>query len=425
MTSLYGSQINQELLSAFIDGEVNIQEQQLVEQAMAADPEIFWQVESLRHTVALLRELPAIPLPQSFVLPEARVADVVGARRAAARQAASRSTSSGGGLWQNLIDFLGGGNLLLRNAAAVAAVAFFVLVAGDLLPGSPTMQAIPAAAPAAELAQADLQATPPSLAFAAEETSAQAASVEEASPAEIEAGEGISAASASIEEPAARSARNATPLPATPEAEELIPESSPFGLGAEAQPGAGGAEGGAGGLGGGMGGGGGGAEVAPAPALMAAPDALPRSAAPAAEMQRIGPLSAAQESAPLPGSEIGLEIGPEIGQDGVAITATDTSSPTTQAMALGKTAEVTSQAPMAAAAEPMVTGSAVAELAAAEPSTQAAVEPEAAPNTDPEEMSQRSQPPAPSSAPFSPLRLAQIGLALVALLLSGLWVQSQ
>lgn len=423
MTSLYGSQINQELLSAFIDGEVNIQEQQLVEQAMAADPEIFWQVESLRHTVALLRELPAIPLPQSFVLPEARVADVVGARRAAARQAASRSTSSGGGLWQNLIDFLGGGNLLLRNAAAVAAVAFFVLVAGDLLPGSPTMQAVPAAvpaaAPAAELAQADLQAAPTSLAFAAKETS----------PAEIEAGEGISAASASIEEPAARSARDVTPLSATPEAEELIPESSPFGLGAEAQPAGeagggagGGAEGGLGGLGGGMGGG---AEIAPASAAMAAPDAPPLEVAPAAEMQRIGPLSAAQESAPLPESEIGLEIGPEIGQDGVAITATDTSSPTTQAIALGKTAEVTQQAPMAAAVESTVTGSAVAESAAAEPSTQAAVEPGAAPDTASEQTGQRAQPSAPSTAPFSPLRLAQIGLGLIALLLSGLWVRSQ
>ncbi len=256
MTSHTGSQINQELLSAYIDGEVNSQEQRLVEMALAADPEIAWEVESLRRTVALLADLPAIALPQSFVLPEARVADVVATRRAAQRQKTSQTAVSLGDLWQSLLDFLGGGNLLLRNAAGVAAVAFFVLLAGDAFTGAPALpapqamsQPMPAAAPA--IAQADAQTDTAEMAVMAEEVMAEEPAADEmpaakAMPASQDVAQDAEPAAApaamSFAEEAAEPAQDAAPL---------IPDAAPMTLGAEPRTGVGGGGDGLGGGGGG------------------------------------------------------------------------------------------------------------------------------------------------------------------------------
>nr|MBP8125837.1 zf-HC2 domain-containing protein [Caldilineaceae bacterium] len=234
MTSRYPSQISQELLSAYIDGEVNTQEQRLVEEALAADPEIVWQVESLRHTVALLADLPAIALPQSFVLSEARVADVVATRRAARRQSVSHTAPSGDNVWQKLFAFLGGGNLLLRNAAAVAAVAFFVLMAGDAFTGAPavpTPQAVPA------LAQAEVQAESAALTEIAEMPAvAQEMPAAKAMPASQDAAQDAEPAAEPAAELAAQPAAMSVAADATqpsPESADLIPDASPMSLGAE------------------------------------------------------------------------------------------------------------------------------------------------------------------------------------------------
>ena len=66
-TSSQYPQITEALLSAYIDGAVTPAESQLVEEAVANDPNIAWQLETLQYTVGLLgRALSNIELPASF-----------------------------------------------------------------------------------------------------------------------------------------------------------------------------------------------------------------------------------------------------------------------------------------------------------------------------------------------------------------------
>jgi len=128
--------INDELLSAYIDGLVTNEEKAEVEAAVAADPALAWELDTLRRTVALVRDLPQIPLPRSFVLTEEQVADVLTERRlrsnisVAAQSPApfhAPTPARQRGFSANLFVFFNSGNLLLRNAAAVAAL-FLVIV---------------------------------------------------------------------------------------------------------------------------------------------------------------------------------------------------------------------------------------------------------------------------------------------------------
>ncbi len=133
--------IPDELLSAYIDGLVTEEERARIEAAMAADPEIAWQVETLRQTVRLLSELPPVPLPRSFVLTQAQVADVLMERQALA--SVSLPTPAPSPSRGRLFAFLQGGNPLWRNAAAVAAVLFLLLLAGEFAQLSPFQQSAP------------------------------------------------------------------------------------------------------------------------------------------------------------------------------------------------------------------------------------------------------------------------------------------
>lgn len=413
MTSFTGSQISQELLSAYIDGEVNSQEQRLVEQALAVDPEIAWEVESLRRTVALLADLPAIVLPQSFVLPEATVADVVATRRAAHRQKASQTASSWGDRWQSLLGFLGGGNLLLRNAAGVAVVAFFVLLAGDaFIGGAPTPQAtfqpMPAAAPA--IAQADVQPEAAEMAVMAEEPATQEMPAAKAMPASQELAQ--DAEPAAVPATLAFAEEAAEP---TQDAAPLIPDEAPMALGADPRTGAGG-----GGGGDGLGVGGGGEITAPQPQpLQAAPAALAQSAPPAAEIQRVAPAPAEAESA-------NQDM---VGAASLSITEMSASPAATVAESTAAESAVADSAPQAATmSEPAADVAAesvaepVAESVVAEASAQ---EPAFAPAPAAAAQTAAQSAPQPTGGPFTPLRLAQLGLAVLALLLSGLWVRSR
>ena len=58
-----------ELLSAYLDGEVTDEERAQVETHLAVSPAWRDELDSLRWTVSLLRELPDLPLPRSFELP--------------------------------------------------------------------------------------------------------------------------------------------------------------------------------------------------------------------------------------------------------------------------------------------------------------------------------------------------------------------
>ena len=117
--------VDEELVAAFVDGEVTTEECQRVEAAMAADEQVAWEVNTLRQTVELLQDLPAVPLPRSFVLKEDQVADVLLERRSRAIATAAPAAADQDpqdSPWQRFLRFLNGGDLALRNAAALAAV---------------------------------------------------------------------------------------------------------------------------------------------------------------------------------------------------------------------------------------------------------------------------------------------------------------
>jgi hypothetical protein len=70
-----------DLLSPYLDGEVTEAERALVEQALAASPELRDELESLRRTVDLVASLPPMPAPRPFTLTEADVKAPAPARK--------------------------------------------------------------------------------------------------------------------------------------------------------------------------------------------------------------------------------------------------------------------------------------------------------------------------------------------------------
>ena len=77
MSAQLSHSIDEELIAAYVDGDVTAEERLQVETAMAASEQVAWEVESLRRTVELLREMPKAALPRSFVLAESQVEDVL------------------------------------------------------------------------------------------------------------------------------------------------------------------------------------------------------------------------------------------------------------------------------------------------------------------------------------------------------------
>jgi hypothetical protein len=154
MTTAPFPQVTNELLSAYIDEAVGEEERRLIEQAMAEDPDVAWRLESLRATVRLLHELPALSLPRSFVLTPEQVGQTAAAPGAKAFGAAMGSTpetvigtvpgktppparrqpgeEQGSGFWHDLRRdwgrFWQGGSPALRNAMAASFVVLLTLV---------------------------------------------------------------------------------------------------------------------------------------------------------------------------------------------------------------------------------------------------------------------------------------------------------
>lgn len=144
MTGSRQPQLNEELLSAYLDNEVTVEERTLVEAAIAADPAVAWQVESLRQTVHLLQALPPLALPRAFTLDtvaaDAQVIKAVTAAQAEpvqrrvvnTRPVAKPTTNEQQSIWwQRFLQIWQGGNLHLRNAAAVAFTLLIVLFASN------------------------------------------------------------------------------------------------------------------------------------------------------------------------------------------------------------------------------------------------------------------------------------------------------
>jgi hypothetical protein len=62
-----------ELLSAYLDGRLDAGERARLEARLAADPALRAELQALRRTVALVRDLPRVPAPRNFILPRATV----------------------------------------------------------------------------------------------------------------------------------------------------------------------------------------------------------------------------------------------------------------------------------------------------------------------------------------------------------------
>lgn len=106
-----GNSISDELLSAYLDGEVTPEERALVERSLTSG-DAAWRLDALRQTVAWVGQLPRVPLPHSFTLSEADVLPVRG----------------GQPWWRAFLS-----PVFLRNATAVATMLFLVVLVGNLI----------------------------------------------------------------------------------------------------------------------------------------------------------------------------------------------------------------------------------------------------------------------------------------------------
>ncbi len=105
-----------ELLSAYLDDELDAEEQAWLEQQLATDPALRTDLETLQQTVLLLNDLPQAPVPRNFILPP-----TMAGRSQAARPARSKAA------WPAWVA------PLLTAATALVALAFGVVLSLDLM----------------------------------------------------------------------------------------------------------------------------------------------------------------------------------------------------------------------------------------------------------------------------------------------------
>lgn len=175
MTTSRYPDITDELLSAYIDGAVTGAEQIAVEQAVQDDPNVAWRLSTLQETVHLLRSLPAMQAPRSFVLtaeqlgkamPESVLSGSVALERAPVARAAKAPAADAPGFWMRMVDgwrgFWQGGSPALRNAMAASMAALLLLLIVPSLLSTPadrlTVQSQPAPAGAAIATAPDMLA---------------------------------------------------------------------------------------------------------------------------------------------------------------------------------------------------------------------------------------------------------------------------
>jgi len=121
-----------ELLSAYLDDQLSAGERARLEAQLATDPVLRAELDTLRHTVALVRDLPPVPIPRNFILPRTVAARPRPVQRARPRPAWTAP--------------------LLTAATAVVSLVFVVVLAGDMLLSGVGGQAFaPAAAPPMEV----------------------------------------------------------------------------------------------------------------------------------------------------------------------------------------------------------------------------------------------------------------------------------
>ena len=132
-----------ELLSAYLDGELSAGERARLEARLATDPALRAELDALRRTAALVHDLPTVPVPRNFILPQTMVARPRPAPPARPRRAWAAP--------------------LLTAATAVASLLFVVVLAGDLLlSGVGGLALAPGAEPPLEAEAPQPQALAPS-----------------------------------------------------------------------------------------------------------------------------------------------------------------------------------------------------------------------------------------------------------------------
>jgi hypothetical protein len=117
-----------ELLSAYLDGELSERERQFLEARLAQDPTLRAELRALRQTVSLVQELPQVAAPRNFILSksmvEGRQPSPTPAPQAVREAPRLRPEQARGRAWAAP---------LLTAATAVVSLLFAVVLAGDLL----------------------------------------------------------------------------------------------------------------------------------------------------------------------------------------------------------------------------------------------------------------------------------------------------
>ena len=127
-------QITEELLSAYLDNSVSEEDRRLIEHAISVEPQLAWQLESLRQTVQLLHSLPAVALPRAFTLDRVMLEQKLAAEQAQnARRRVVQQAPVGVTWWQRWVTIWQNGSPYLRNGAMIALLLVVVLVAGNQL----------------------------------------------------------------------------------------------------------------------------------------------------------------------------------------------------------------------------------------------------------------------------------------------------
>ncbi len=125
-SSQANNHLTDDLLSAYLDGQVTSRERARAEAHLAECPACAGELRALQATVSLLREMPSAPLPHAFTIP-----------------ATATRRTRGITLWDTFSR--GWGYRALQGATLLAAVLLMTVCSGDLL----LQTTVPALAPAA------------------------------------------------------------------------------------------------------------------------------------------------------------------------------------------------------------------------------------------------------------------------------------
>lgn len=265
-----------ELLSAYLDGQLSAEERTRLEARLATDPTLRAELEALRRTVALVRDLPTVAVPRNFILPQSAAtitsADSVATttRRRVRRVRPRRAWVAP----------------LLTAATALASLLFVVTLAGDLLLFAPQRMA---SAPEAEAPQMALE---PSMVTEEVEAELEA-------EVEVEKAEEAAPAATSLLEPTEAPSEPVREAPAAAEVEEPALTATPLPMATQMPP----------------------TRLAEAPAEESAPLEEDHTADPAEEAEAAPPAAgggqAEEPTAPAP-----LASSPEVGEEGRAVAPT-------------------------------------------------------------------------------------------------------